>query len=79
MKTILSNRLFTFGMTCVQCRGDLIAPEWSEYRNERQIRHLWHCWECDFCFESLVSFPAVTKSMKDIKTGHYIYPSLLVA
>jgi len=37
MKTILSNRLFTFGMTCVQCRGDLIAPEWSEYRNERQI------------------------------------------
>jgi hypothetical protein len=79
MTTILSNRLSKFGMTCVQCRSDLIAPEWSEYRNERQISHLWRCWKCDFCFESLVSFPAITKSMKDIKTRDYIYPSLLVA
>ncbi|MGA2842660.1 MAG: hypothetical protein ABSG18_21325 [Steroidobacteraceae bacterium] len=79
MTTILSNRRSKFGMTCVQCSNELIAPEWSEYRNERQVRHLWHCWKCDWSFESLVSFPAVTKSMKDIKTGDNIFPSLLVA
>jgi hypothetical protein len=79
MTTILSNRRSKFGMTCVQCSNELIAPEWSEYRNERQVRHLWHCWECDFRFESLVSFPAVTRLMKDIKTGGDIFPSLLVA
>jgi hypothetical protein len=76
MTTILSSRRSKFGMTCVQCSNELIAPEWSEFRNERQVRHLWHCWECDFCFESLVSFPAVTESMRDIKTGDEIYPSL---
>jgi len=76
MTTILSNRRSTFGMTCVQCSNELIAPEWSEYRNERQVRHLWHCWECDFPFESVVSFPATTMSMKDIRTGKDIFPSL---
>ena len=79
MTTILSNRRSKFGMTCVQCSNELIAPEWSECRNERQVRHLCHCWECDFRFESLVSFPAITKSMRDIKTGDDIFPSLLVA
>ena len=37
MTTILSNRRSKFGMTCVQCSNELIAPEWSEYRNERQV------------------------------------------
>jgi hypothetical protein len=76
MTTILTNRRSKFGMTCVQCSNELIAPEWSEYRNERQVRHLWRCWECDFRFESVVSFPAVSKSMWDIETGNIIYPSL---
>jgi hypothetical protein len=60
-------------MRCLECSDELVAPEWSEYRNERQVRHLWHCWECDFRFESLVSFPAVTKSMREIKAGNIIY------
>ena len=76
MTTILSNQRSKFGMTCIQCSNELIAPEWSEHRNERQVRHLWRCWECDFCFESIVTFPTVTKSMKDIKTGRDIFPSL---
>ncbi len=76
MTTILSNRRSKFGMTCVQCSNELIAPKWSEYRNERQIRHLWHCWKCDFCFESVVSFPAVTESMRDSETEDVIFPSL---
>jgi hypothetical protein len=83
MTTILSNRRSKFGMTCVQCGDELIAPESSEYRNKRQIRHVWHCPTCSACFESLVVFPADTVSMKDIKTGDIIcpslFPSLLVA
>jgi hypothetical protein len=83
MTTILTNRRSKFGMTCVQCSNELIAPEWSEYRNQRQVRHLWHCWKCDFHFESVVSFPVVSETMRDIKTGDVIYaslfPSLLVA
>ena len=51
MTTILSNRRSKFGMTCVQCSNELIAPEWSEYRNERQIHHVWRCWKCDYRFE----------------------------
>ena len=76
MTTILSSRRSKFGMTCVQCSSELIAPERSEFRNERQVRHLWHCWECDFCFESLISFPAVTETMRNIKTRDVIFPSL---
>jgi DTW domain-containing protein YfiP len=72
MTTILSNRRSKFGMTCVQCSNELIAPEWSEYRNERQVHHVWHCPKCSAC----VVFPADTKSMRDIKTGKVIYPSL---
>jgi len=32
--------------------------------------------KCDLCFESVVSFPAVNKPMRDIKTGKVIFPSL---
>jgi hypothetical protein len=68
MTTILTSRRSKFGMICVQCSNELIAPEWSEHRNERHVRHRWHCWKCDFRFESVVSFPALSESMKDIKT-----------
>jgi hypothetical protein len=55
---------------------ELIAPEWSEYRIERQVHHVWHCPKYNACFGSLVVFPADTKSMRDIKTGKIIFPSL---
>jgi hypothetical protein len=77
MTTILSNRRSKFGMSCVQCSNELIAPERSEYRNERQVHHVWNCPKCNACFGSLVVFPADTKSMRDIKTGKVTFPSLL--
>ncbi len=40
MTTIVSNRRASFGMNCVQCANELIAPEWSEYQDERHILHL---------------------------------------
>ena len=74
-----SNRRSSFGINCVQCSNELIAPERSEYRNERQVHHVWHCPKCCACFGSLLVFPAGSKSMRDIKTGDVIFPSLLVA
>ena len=47
------NRRFSFGVNCVRCNNRLIAPENSEYRNERQVRHAWRCCECDCCFETI--------------------------
>jgi Zn ribbon nucleic-acid-binding protein len=53
MSTAVSNRRFSFGVNCVQCSNRLIAPESSEYWNERRVRHAWRCCECDSCFETV--------------------------
>jgi hypothetical protein len=65
----VSKRQSSFGMRCVQCGDELLASEWSEYRNERQVHHVWSCWKCDCCFETFAN----------IKTRDDIFPSLLVA
>jgi hypothetical protein len=44
----------SFGVKCVQCSNELIAPERSEYWNERHVSHLWHCPKCDCCFETAI-------------------------
>jgi hypothetical protein len=49
------------------------APEWSEYRDDRQIHHLWHCWKCGCHFETEID------PIEDIKTRDDVFPSLLVA
>ena len=51
MATMLSNRRSTFGINCVQCHEELIAPEKSEYRDGTHIRHLWLCPKCATHFE----------------------------
>jgi hypothetical protein len=53
MTTIAPNRHSRPVMRCVQCGDELLAPEWSEYPNERQVRYLWSCWKCDCCFETV--------------------------
>ena len=79
MAAMVSNRRSSFGITCVKCSSELIAPELSEYRDERQIHHLWRCSECDCRFESLVSFPVGNMSIKDIMTRRDVFPLPLVA
>jgi hypothetical protein len=79
MSVMVSNRRCSFGITCVKCSSELIAPELSEYRNERQVHHVWRCAECDCRFESLVSFPADHTSIKDIMTRRDVFPLPLVA
>jgi hypothetical protein len=75
MTTILSNRRPRLAMRCVQCGDELLAPEWSEPRNERQIHYVWSCWKCDYCFETVVTI----KPSEGIKTGEDIFASRLVA
>jgi hypothetical protein len=75
MSTMVPNRRSSFGASCPQCSNELIAPEWSEYRNEHQNRHLWHCWKCDYCFETVVT----TKLMEDTPLRDEISSLPLVA
>ena len=64
MRTIASNRCSSFGTECVQCSNELIAPNRSEYRDQRLIVHLWCCPKCDCSFE--VISPADTGPIKNV-------------
>jgi alpha-acetolactate decarboxylase len=74
MPTTAFKRRSSFGIECVQCNGELIVPERSEYRKDSDIRHIWRCPKCSCRFESLVTFNADTKSMSVIRTGDVISP-----
>jgi uncharacterized protein with PIN domain len=41
---------------CPQCDEWLLAPDWSEYLNERRVRHTWSCEACGYAFETDVFF-----------------------
>jgi hypothetical protein len=41
---------------CPQCGEWLLAPDWSEYLNERRVRHTWSCEACSYAFETDVFF-----------------------
>ena len=83
------DRRSLFGVTCVRCGNDLIAPEKSEHLDDRRIRHLWrmsslavifgrHLWRCQKCgvrFEVFLRFPAEAKSIRDLKTKMENFPT----
>jgi hypothetical protein len=69
------NHRRTFGMNCLHCTNELIAPESSEYRDEGQICHVWHCCECDSRFKTV----AETEWIEDLMTTEDVSSSLLVA
>jgi len=73
MATMVSKRRSSFGMRCALCSNALIAPEWIEERNERQI-YVWRCWKCDFYFETIH-----TKVMEDSTVRDDIPAPRLVA
>jgi hypothetical protein len=50
MPTIASKCRSSFGTDCIQCGTELIAPERSEYWNERHILHHWCCLEMRLLF-----------------------------
>jgi len=79
MATRASTRRSDYGMTCVQCGDLMIAPEWSEYEDERHVLNLWSCTKCGCQFEIEAVVPAGTKSVSDDVAIRAFFPSLLVA
>ena len=43
---------------CVQCGGDIIAPEWSEHLSTYCVRNVWSCAACGYRFEDTVYMSA---------------------
>ncbi len=50
--------MFMFGIHCVRCNNEIIAPHKSEFLDDKVIRHLWHCPRCKAWFESFPRLPA---------------------
>lgn len=73
MARMVSMRRSTFGINCVCCKDELVAPERSEYRHGTHIRHLWYCSNCETSFESLESITDEAMTTDDI------FPSIVVA
>jgi hypothetical protein len=65
-----------FGIDCVQCGNELIAPERTEYLDHQLIRHLWHCPKCHGRFESFPRFPPDAKRVKDLTSKNDFSPPL---
>ena len=42
-----------YGIACVRCNDQLIAPNWSEFVSEFHVRHFWSCESCGRQFETL--------------------------
>ena len=65
-----------FGIDCVQCGNELIAPENTEYVDHQLIRHLWHCPKCRARFETFPRFPPDAKRVKDLTSKNDFSPPL---
>ncbi len=58
------SRLVTYDKNiCPQCSAWLLAPDWSEYLNERCVRHTWSCDACGHGFETAVFFPVLERAV----------------
>jgi hypothetical protein len=68
MPTIVPKRRSSFGTDCIRCGNELIAPERSEYWDERRVLHLWRCAKCDHSFE--VIWSADTRLAAHTKSSH---------
>ena len=63
-----------FGMRCVRCNHEIIAPHKSEFLDDDVIRHLWHCPCCKAMFESFPRFPKNAKSVREAMMTVDIFP-----
>ena len=48
--------MFMYGIRCVRCDHEIIAPHKTEFLDDKIIRHLWHCPRCKALFESFPDF-----------------------
>jgi len=63
-----------YGVPCVHCGEPLIAPEWSEFKDEQHVLNLWLCNKCGCRFETEAAVPPLAEAVAQL-----FFPSLLVA
>jgi hypothetical protein len=68
--------MFLFGICCVRCNHEIIAPHKTEFLDNEVIRHLWHCSRCDAQFESFPRFPKNGKSVREVAAQLDIFHAL---
>ena len=66
--------MFMFGMRCVRCDHEIIAPIEAELLDDKVIRHLWHCPCCKARFESFPRFPNDAKLVKEVMKSVDVFP-----
>ncbi len=65
-----------FGIHCVRCDYEIIAPKNTEFLDDRVIRHLWHCPRCKAKFESFPRFPRNAQSIRELTAQVDVFPPL---
>jgi hypothetical protein len=68
--------MFMFGIQCVWCDHEIIAPRKAEFVDDQLIRHVWHCPCCKAVFESFPRFPKDAKLVKEPMKGVDVFPPL---
>jgi hypothetical protein len=68
--------LSLFGMDCIRCGNELIAPENTEYVDHQLIRHVWLCPKCHARFESFPRFPPDVRRLKNLVSKMDVFPAL---
>jgi hypothetical protein len=68
--------MFMFGMRCVRCDYEIIAPHKTELLDDNVIRHLWHCCRCKAYFESFPRFRAKARSVRELMASVDVFPPL---
>lgn len=54
---------------CPQCGEWPVAPNWSEYLDERCVRHRWSCEGCGHQFKTTVYFPNPSRMLRASEAG----------
>ncbi len=68
--------MFMFGIKCVRCDYEIIAPRRAELLDGKVIRHVWHCPRCNAWFESFPRFPPTARSVRETMMTVDIFPPL---
>jgi hypothetical protein len=68
--------MFMFGIQCVRCDHEIIAPRKAEFVDDQLIRHIWHCPCCKAVFESFPRFPKNAKLVKEVMKSVDVFPPL---
>jgi hypothetical protein len=66
--------MFMFGIKCGRCDQEIIAPQKTEFLDDKVIRHVWQCPGCKARFASHPRFSDIGKSVRDATTKVDIVP-----